>query len=78
MVSAGIDIKRGTAAARHVNYLSCGQQGCTAATPMDDAFIKETAAAAKGDIVLYAANGRSLDFGIPTTGFDKAVAALKK
>jgi hypothetical protein len=32
----------------------------------------------KANVVLYASNGKSLDFGIPLTGFDKAVAAIRK
>jgi invasion protein IalB len=78
MVSAGIDIKVGSAAARHANFLTCGPQGCTAAVPIDDAFIKDASAAPKTDVVLYAPNGQSVDFGIPTGGLDKAIAALKK
>ena len=78
MVSAGIDIKVGSAAARHANFMTCGPQGCAAAAPMDEAFIKDASAAAKTDVVLYAPNGQSVDFGIPTGGLDKAVAALRK
>ena len=78
MVSAGIDIKAGSAAARHVNFLTCGPQGCAAAAALDDAFIKDASTAAKTDVVLYAPNGQSVDFGIPTAGLDKAVAAMKK
>ncbi len=78
MVSAGVDVKVGSSAARHANFLTCTPQGCTAAVPMDDAFIKDATAAQKTDVVLYAMNGQSIDFGIPTGGLDKAVAALKK
>jgi invasion protein IalB len=78
MVSAGIDIKIGSSPARHANYVTCGPQACTASMPLDDAFVKDAAGAQKTDVVMYAPNGQSVDFGIPTAGFDKAVAALKK
>ena len=78
MVSAGIDVKAGSASARHGNFVACGPQGCNATMPMDDAFIKDISGAPKTDIVLYAPNGQSVDFGIPTGGLDKAIAALKK
>jgi invasion protein IalB len=79
LVSAGVDIKVASAPARHANYAACGPQACSASFPLDDAFIKEASAAAEGThVVMYAANGQSVDFGIPTTGLDKAVAALKK
>jgi invasion protein IalB len=78
MVSAGVDVKIGSAPARHANYAACGPQACTASFTLDDAFVKEAAAAQKTDVVMYALNGQSVDFGIPTAGLDKAVAALKK
>jgi len=77
-VAAGVDVKLGNAGARHVNYISCQPQQCTAGMPMDDAFIKDTIAAQKADVTLYAPDGKGINFGIPVTGFDKAVAALKK
>jgi|SRR5882672_7640463 len=77
-VAAGVDVKLGNAAARHVNYISCLPQQCTAGTAMDDAFVKDTIAAQKADVTLYAPDGKGINFGIPVTGFDKAVAALKK
>ena len=78
MVSAGIDFKAGSAASRHANFVACGPQACTAAAPMDDAFVKDLSGAQKTDVVLYAPNGQSVDFGIPTSGLDKAIAALKR
>jgi invasion protein IalB len=78
MVATGIDVKIGTAAVRHVNYISCLSQGCTAAAPMDAVFVKDMTQAAKADVVVYDSNGRSLDLGIPLNGFDKAVAALRR
>lgn len=78
MVASGIDVKFGTQTPRHINYLSCLPQQCTATSPMDEAFVKEATGTQKADVVLYASNGKSLDFGIPMTGLDKALAALKK
>lgn len=78
LVGNGIDMKLTNAPVRHINYLSCLPQQCTAVTPMDEAFLKETLAAPKADITVYAANGKSLAFGIPVTGIDKALAAIKK
>jgi invasion protein IalB len=78
MVSSGLDLKLGAAAARHIAYLICLPQQCTAAAPMDNAFVKDALAAQKADVVLYSWDGKNLDFGIPVTGLDKAVAALRK
>lgn len=78
LVGNGIDIKLANAPARHLNYLSCLPQQCTAVSPMDEAFIKEALAAPKADVTVYAANGKSLAFGIPVTGIDKALAAIRK
>jgi invasion protein IalB len=77
-VAAGVDVKLGNAAARHVNYITCLPRQCTAGMPMDDAFVKDTIAAQKADVTLYAPDGKGINFGIPVIGFDKAVAAIKK
>lgn len=45
---------------------------------MDDAFVKEATGSAKATVTLYAADGKSLDFGIPVNGLDKAIAAIRK
>jgi invasion protein IalB len=76
-VAAGLDLKLGNAAARHVNYINCLPRQCTAGVAMDDAFVKDTIAAQKADVTLYAPDGKGINFGIPVTGFDKAVAAIK-
>jgi invasion protein IalB len=77
LVSSGIDIKMGTAV-HHVNFATCIVQGCSAATVMDAAFVNDMLKTPKADVVIYAANGRSLDFGLPMAGFDKVMAALQK
>jgi len=76
-VAAGLDVKLGNAAARHINYITCLPRQCTAGIVMDDAFVRDTVAAQKADVTLYAPDGKGINFGIPVTGFDKAVAALK-
>ena len=78
MVSAGVEVKLGKAAARKINYQSCGAQQCVAIAPMNDAFVKEVVAADKADLTLTALNGRTLNFGIPVNGLDKALDAIKK
>ena len=78
LVGNGIDIKIANAATRHLNYMSCMPQQCTAVAPMDEAFVKEALAAPKADVTVYAANGKAVAFGIPVTGFDKALAAIRK
>jgi len=76
-VSAGVDVKLGSAAARHVNYINCLPRQCTAGVAMDDAFVKDTIAAQKADVTLYAPDGKGINFGIPVSGLDKALAAIK-
>lgn len=78
MLTSGVDVKLGNAAARKVNYQSCVSQQCTAVAPMSDAFLKEVLAVPKADVTLTAVNGQALNFGIPVTGLDKALAAIKK
>ena len=45
---------------------------------MNGAFVKEVVAAPKADVTLTAMNGRTLNFNLPVTGLDKALAAIKK
>jgi invasion protein IalB len=78
MVANGVEVKLGNAPMRKIGYQSCGAQQCIASAPMNDAFIKEVVAAQKADVTLTALNGRALNFGIPVTGLDKALAAIKK
>ena len=78
MVSSGVEMKLGNSPVRKIGFQSCGTQQCTAVTPMNDAFIKEVTTAPKVDVTLTAQNGRTLNFGIPVAGFDKALAAIKK
>jgi invasion protein IalB len=78
MIGNGVEVKLGNAAARKINFQSCGTQQCTAVAPMNDAFVKEVSAAQKADVTLTALNGRALNFGIPVAGLDKALAAIKK
>ena len=78
MIGNGVDVKMGTAAARKFSFQSCGPQQCTASGPMNDAFVKEVTASERANITLTAANGQELNFGIPVSGFDKALAVIKK
>src|SRR5262245_50153497 len=68
-VANGVSVKLGNAAARKIAYQSCATQQCTAAAPMNDAFVKEVVGAQKADVTLTALNGQALNFGIPVTGF---------
>ena len=78
MVSSGVSVKLGNAAARKINFQSCAAQQCTAVAPMNDAFVKEVSGAEKADVTVTALNGQTLNFGIPVAGLDKALAAIKK
>jgi invasion protein IalB len=78
MIANGIDVKLGNAAVRKISFQACGPQQCTAAGPMNDAFIKEITANERANVTLTAANGQAMNFGIPVAGFDKAIAAIKK
>jgi invasion protein IalB len=78
MVSSGVDVKLGNAAAHKINFQSCAPQQCLAAAPMNNAFVKEVVTAPQADVTLTAMNGRTLNFNLPVTGLDKALAAIKK
>jgi invasion protein IalB len=77
-VRKGIEIKFGSGMPRHVDFSNCLPRECTAPTPVDAAFVKDLSTQQKANIVVVGANGRNLVFGIPVTGFDKALAAIKK
>ena len=78
LLPPGIELTLGAAEVRHIAYASCLPARCTAAVPMDEAFIREMSAAAEARLKIVAANSRALEFSIPVTGFSEAIAVITK
>lgn len=72
----GLEMKLGAGAARRLPYVACTSQFCEAATPVDDAFAKEAAAAAKTSVTVYVADGTAVPLDFESKGLDKAIAAV--
>lgn len=78
LVQPGIEIKLGDKAARKLPYESCEPARCVAADLMDDAFVRDLAAAKSAEIVFYAANRNGIKINVPVAGFAQALAQLQK
>lgn len=77
-IQSGLDVKVGDAPVRHVAFAACLPRRCTGQLQMDEALIKQMSAGVKSSVTIVAANGRGIEFGMSTVGFDKALAAISK
>jgi invasion protein IalB len=77
-IPRGVEIKLGKAQVRKVNFMTCSSQMCEAAVPLDAALLKEALAAQNAVAVVYAMNGRGLQFNMNLKGIDKALGALQQ
>lgn len=78
LVQPGVEIRIASKEARKVPYTLCDQVKCEAVIVMDDSFIKDVTMAATTDVVIQAADGRGLTFGMNTKGFDKVLAEIRR
>jgi invasion protein IalB len=76
LMKNGVEMKLGSAAVRHLNYVACNQQLCEAAAPIDDAFVKEAAGAASSTVTVFTSDGTPVPLTFPSAGLDKALAAV--
>ncbi len=77
LIGNGLDLKFGNAAARRLNYISCGPRQCVAEAPIDDAFVREALANPKATLTAYTPAGPvAVDLDIK--GIDKAISATRK
>jgi invasion protein IalB len=78
-VKSGLDLRFGNGPVRHLNYVSCEPQWCDAVGNMDDAFIKDAAAAQTAAVVVYTPDEQSVPFQpIALKGLDRAIAMLRQ
>jgi invasion protein IalB len=77
-IKRGVEVKLGNSAVRKLDYTSCEQARCEASGPLEPAMTKDLTAAANATATIYALDGRGINFNLPTTGVDKAFAALGK
>ncbi len=77
LVGNGVELKFGNAAARRLNYVSCGPQQCVAEGPIDDAFVREALANSKATITVYTPAG-AVPYDLEIKGIDKAISATRK
>jgi invasion protein IalB len=78
-VKSGLDLRLGNGPVRHLNYVSCEPQWCDAVGGMDEAFIKDAAAAQTASVVIYTPDEQSVPFQpIALKGIDRALAMLRQ
>jgi invasion protein IalB len=77
LVGNGVELKFGNAAARRLNYVSCGPQQCAAEAAIDDAFVKEALANSQATITVYSAAG-TVPYELNIKGIDKAISSTRK
>jgi invasion protein IalB len=78
LIQKGLELAIGEGKAHVIPFVSCDPQGCEAATPFDDAMIREGNGAAEAKVTVYAKNGQQVSFPLGIKGFDKAISALRK
>jgi invasion protein IalB len=76
LIKNGVEVKLGSSAARRLSYVSCNPQICEAAAPVDEAFVKDAAAAATTAVTIYTSDGNALPFTFDSKGLDKALVAV--
>ena len=76
LIKNGVEVKLGASAARRLSYVDCNPQICEAATPVDEAFVKDAAAAATTAVTVYTSDGTALPFTFDSKGLDKTLAAV--
>lgn len=77
LIAPGVELRFGKAAARTVAYTACDAR-CSSDFAVDDGFAREIAAAESAEALVTATNGKPVRFTFPVSGFDKALAALRK
>ena len=79
LLTNGVDLKFGNAAAWRLTYVSCGPQQCVAEATIDDTFVKDALADANGtaSVTIYTGGG-TVPFNLAIKGIDKAIASTRK
>jgi invasion protein IalB len=77
-IAPGLELKFPEKAVRKVPITVCEPTHCEATAPMDDAFVKEAAAAIQAEVVVHASDGRQVTFTVNMKGFSQALAAVRK
>ncbi len=77
LIGNGLELKFGNAAARRLNYISCGPRQCVAEAPIDDAFAREALANPKATLTAYTPAG-AVAVDLDIKGIDKAISATRK
>jgi invasion protein IalB len=80
LVGRGIELKLGNGQPRKINYVDCNPQRCESTFPMDEAFLRETIAAANGPaaITFWKSDGAEFNITLQSIkGVDRAIAAVR-
>jgi invasion protein IalB len=76
-IQKGVTLKLGNAPARKLDYLACSPKLCEATIVMDNAMLKDAAAAENATITMHLTNGKDVNINVQSIrGFDKAIAAI--
>ena len=76
-IPSGVELQPEKAGKRKLSYESCEPARCTSTFTIDAALLRELSTAPTAQVVIFAANGQSVQFNIPIKGFDKASAHLR-
>jgi invasion protein IalB len=76
-IPSGVELQPEKAGKRKLPYESCEPARCTSTFTIDAALLRELSTAPTAQVVIFAANGQSVQFNIPIKGFDKASAHLR-
>jgi invasion protein IalB len=76
LIEPGVTLELGKSV-RKLSFASCFPTHCTASMPVDAKFVRDVSTASAAAVIIQAPNGKSIKFSFPTTGFEKAYAALR-
>lgn len=78
LIAPGVELKLTPKDVRKIPFTACEPSRCEAAIVMDDAFVRDGAAAQTAEATIYASDGRGVKFTINMKGFQQALANIRK
>jgi invasion protein IalB len=76
-IDPGLDLTLGKGAVRKLSYQWCDPQRCQARIDMDPAFVKELSGAGTARLRMVAKDGKAVNLGFGTEGFDKVAPSFR-
>ncbi|MDX6804970.1 invasion associated locus B family protein [Terrihabitans rhizophilus] len=76
-IPAGVELTLGKGAVRKLPYDWCDPQRCQARATIDAAFLKELSAAGTASVKMVSKEGKAVNLGFGTEGFDKVAPSFR-